>query len=68
MIVEVLIVERWNGVLEARVVQGGQTGANLLRGRSLTNVDAAQAEVKRILARDLQHWTTDLDIRWTIRA
>lgn len=39
-----------SGILEARPVESGIYGTNLLRGRSLTNLDHARQQVERMYA------------------
>ncbi len=51
-----------DGILEARVVQAGRAGANLLARRQITSVDSAQREAERSLRLRFK----DVTIKWRV--
>ncbi len=68
MTLEVVIRRHAGGLLEARVVQGGQYGRNLLRGLSLSSVDSAKSRVRERLFAEFRNYCADLEIKWTVVA
>jgi hypothetical protein len=48
-----VLIDRHNsGLLFAYVVQEGQRGTNLIKGRQISNLDTAKLEVQKRLAED----------------
>lgn len=68
MVIEIVVRRHGTGRLDARVRQDGRFGADLLRGRSLTNVESAKAAARQRIFTKYDDWAGEVEIRWTVKA